>query len=208
MAWLPLNGFELAAALLSGIGVFLSVRQVVWNWPFGIVSVLMYAWIFFHARLYADAGLQLFYATISVYGWWHWVVGGRRAAAGTALPAVLPVTRLPRAWWPAVVGGTALAGWGVGHLLATQTDAAIPYLDAMLTATSLAAQWMLTRKYVENWILWIVVDAVYVPTYFARGLPVTAVLYAVFLGLAVMGWREWRGALPSARDGAPVPAAP
>lgn len=192
MNWLPLNGFELAAAVLSAIGVWLGVRQVVWSWPFGIVSVLMYGWIFFHARLYADAGLQLFYAGISVYGWWHWLTGGRGAGAPTA---TLPVTRMPRAWWPALVLVTALGAWGVGHLLATQTDAAIPYLDASLTATSIAAQWMLTRKYVENWLLWIAVDVVYVPTYLARALPVTAVLYAVFLVLAVMGWLAWRRAL-------------
>jgi len=196
MNWLPLNGFELAAAVLSAIGVWLGVRQAVWNWPFGIVSVLMYAWIFFRARLYADAGLQLFYAGISVYGWWHWLTGGRGAGNGGDAPAAtLPVTRLPRAWWPAVVGLTALAAWGIGHLLATQTNAAIPYLDAALTATSLTAQWMLTRKYVENWLLWIAVDVVYVPTYLSRALPVTAVLYAVFLVLAVLGWREWRRAL-------------
>lgn len=198
MNWLPLNGFELAAAVLSAIGVWLGVRQAVWNWPFGIVSVLMYAWIFFRARLYADAGLQLFYAGISVYGWWHWLTGGRRADGSDGAPAAaLPVTRMPAAWWPAVVGVTALAGWGIGHLLATQTNAAIPYLDAALTATSLTAQWMLTRKYVENWLLWIAVDVVYVPTYLARALPVTAVLYAVFLVLAVMGWREWRRAVRS-----------
>ena len=153
----------------------------------------MYAWIFFHARLYADAGLQIFYATISVYGWWHWATGGRDATGGAG--ATLPVTRLPRAWWPALVVVTAASAFVVGHLLATQTDAAIPYLDASLTATSLAAQWMLTRKYVENWLLWIAVDIVYIPTYAARGLPVTAVLYAVFLVLAVLGWRAWRRAL-------------
>lgn len=185
---MPLSPIELVAAVVGAVSVYLSVRERVWAWPTGIVNVLLYVWVFWKARLYADMGLQVVYAAISVYGWYHWLRGGARGGE-------LRVTRMPVRWWPAVVVLTAAGAWGVGHLLATSTDAAIPYLDAALTATSLAAQWMLSRKYVENWLVWIVVDIVYVPTFVSRGLVATAVLYAVFLGLAVAGWRAWRRSL-------------
>lgn len=188
---MPLSPLELIAALVGAVSVWLTVREHVWSWPTAIVNVLLYTWVFWHARLYADMGLQVVYAVLSAYGWWHWLHGGDRGGA-------LRVTRLPGRWWLPLLTGTALAGWGVGHLLATGTDAAIPYLDAGLTATSLLAQWMQTRKYVETWILWIAVDVVYVPTFVTRGLPATAVLYAVFLVLAVLGLREWRRSMRQA----------
>ena len=192
---MPLSPIELVAAVVGAVSVYFSVRQNVWSWPTGIVNVLLYVWVFWKARLYADMGLQVVYAGISAYGWWHWLHGGEQGGE-------LRVSRMPARWWPAVVLLTVAGAWAVGHLLASQTDAAIPYLDASLTATSLAAQWMLTRKYLENWLLWIAADIVYVPTFWSRDLPATAVLYAIFLGLAIAGWRAWRRALGTA----PAPA--
>jgi nicotinamide mononucleotide transporter len=183
-----LSPIELVAAIVGAVSVYLSVRERVWAWPTGIVNVLLYVWVFWKARLYADMGLQVVYAVISVYGWHHWLRGGSQGGE-------LRVARMPARWWAPVIVLTIAGGWGVGHLLASSTDAAIPYLDAGLTAVSLAAQWMLSRKYVENWLLWILVDIVYVPTFVSRGLVPTAVLYAVFLVLAIAGWRRWRRSL-------------
>ncbi|MDF1502357.1 nicotinamide riboside transporter PnuC [Roseisolibacter sp. H3M3-2] len=193
-----MSRLELFAAVVGALSVWLSTRQRLWAWPTAIVNVLLYAKIFFDARLYADMGLQFVYAALSVYGWWQWRYGG-------AQHTPRPVTRTPARQWPllalAAAAGALLVGWS----LARFTDAAIPYLDSALTATSLVAQWMMTRKQLENWLLWIAVDVVYVPVYAARGLPATAVLYAVFLALAVAGYAAWRRDW-QARHGAPLPA--
>ena len=186
--WLATHGtscLELVAFVFGAASVYLSVRQNVWSWPTAIVNVALYAYLFLGAGLYSDSGLQLVYLVLSFYGWYNWLFGGRGRTA-------LPVTRAtPRIWLVcAVVGVTTwlLLGWTTSQL----RGVAIPYLDAALTATSLIAQWMLTRKILENWILWIAADIVYIPTFVSRGLPLTAVLYTIFLGLAVLGWREWR----------------
>lgn len=182
---LPCDAFELAAAVVGAISVYLSVRESVWSWPTGIANVLMYVWVFLCARLYADMGLQVVYAAISVYGWWHWLHGG-------ADRSVLPVTRMPRRWLLPVALLTAASAGALGAFLHRTTDAALPYLDASLTATSLAAQWMLSRKYLENWVVWIAADVVYVGMFIYKRLWCTSALYAVFLVLAVAGWRQWR----------------
>jgi nicotinamide mononucleotide transporter len=168
--------------------VWLTVRQSQWCWPVGMVNVAFYAYVFFHAKLYADAVLQVVYFAMAVYGWWAWRHGG-------ALHGALPVGRAPRA----VLAGLGAAGSALtvsaGTLLDRFTDASFPLLDAGTTAFSLVAQVLTTRKWIESWAIWIVVDAVYVYMYVAKELYATAVLYAVFLAMAVAGWRAWRGVL-------------
>jgi nicotinamide mononucleotide transporter len=180
-----MSSLEIVAALFGAVSVYLSARQHVASWPTAIVNVLLYVVIFRDARLYADMGLQFVYAGLSAYGWYEWKFGG---AGRTALP----VARTPARLWPVLaalgVGGAAL----LGYLFSRHTDAASPVLDSALTATSLVAQWMMTRKLLENWLLWIAADVVYVPLYLSRQLYPTAVLYAVFLGLAVKGYVDWR----------------
>jgi nicotinamide mononucleotide transporter len=192
------SSLEIVAALVGALSVWLSTRQSLWSWPTAIVNVSLYAVVFHGARLYADMGLQVVYAALSVYGWWQWRFGG---AAHTPRP----VSRTPAREWPllaaAAVGGALFMGWA----FARWTDAAIPYVDSALTATSLVAQWMMTRKQLENWLVWIAVDVVYVPVFATRGLPATAALYAVFLALAVAGWVAWRRDWRAHR-GAPLPA--
>ena len=180
-----MSRLELFAAIVGAISVYLSGRQSLWAWPTAIVNVVSYAVVFSRAKLYADAGLQVVYALLSLYGWYEWRYGGARRTP-------LPVTRTPARLWPLLaaiaVAGTLLVGGG----LARWTDASIPYTDAALTAVSLVAQWMMTRKLLEHWLVWIAVDVVYVPVFISRGLHVTAALYAVFLGLAIAGWVAWR----------------
>jgi nicotinamide mononucleotide transporter len=197
-AWLVAHGtscVELVAFLFGAVSVYLSVRQNVWSWPTAIVNVGLYSWIFLHAGLYSDAGLQLVYLVLSVYGWYHWLYGG-------AGHTTLRVSRATRREWLVGLGGGVITWLLLGHFTSQLQGAAIPWLDAALTATSLVAQWMMTRKIVENWALWILADIVYVPTFLRRGLPLTAVLYAVFLVLAVLGLREWRRALREPREAA------
>jgi nicotinamide mononucleotide transporter len=169
---------EIVAAILSAAAVFLGVRQSLWTWPLGIVSVLLYVAVFARARLYADAGRT-----------------------------VLPMTRTPARLWPLLAGLAVVASVLLGWSFARFTDAALPYLDSALTAVSLVAQWMMTRKLLEHWLVWIAVDLVYVPMYVSRQLYPTAALYLVFLGLAVAGYFAWRRDWRATRDAAPVRAA-
>jgi len=176
---------ELLAAVTGAISVWLSVKQNIWSWPTAIVNVVLYAVVFWDAKLYADMGLQVIYAALSIYGWYEWLYGGEGRTE-------LQVTRTPPRI-AAVLALIAAAGSALlGALLRHATDAALPYMDSFLSSTSLVAQWMMTRKLLENWLVWIFVDVLYVGMFLFKGLYLTAGLYAVFLVLAVRGYVDWR----------------
>jgi len=176
---------ELISFVLSVITVLLNIRQTHWAWLFSIVSSATYGLVFFDARLYGDMGLQLVFIAVSVWGWYQWLYGGARHAP-------LAVSRLDRAgWWSA--GGAWLAGFVLLSLfLKHWTDTDVPHIDGFLTAGSLVGQVLLSRKKIENWHTWIAVDVLYVGLYIYKDLKLTAVLYAVFVVLAVIGLRAWR----------------
>jgi nicotinamide mononucleotide transporter len=143
--------------------------------------------VFFDARLYGDMGLQLVFIVVSVWGWYSWLRGGVRHRP-------LNVTRIGSAGWVA-----AIVGWALGFVLLAAflkgwTDTDVPYADGFLTAGSLLGQLLLSRKKVENWHVWIVVDILYVGLYLYKGLVLTAILYAIFVAMAVAGLRAWRRA--------------
>lgn len=179
---------EWAAAVTGLASVWLTVRENVWCWPTGLVSVALYVWVFYQARLYADTGLQVVYIVLSVYGWWEWLHGGpgRRE---------LPVGRASGRLMAGMIALALLGALVLGYGLDRWTDAALPYADSLITSTSLVAQWMLARKLWENWTLWITVDVMAVGVFAFKGLVITTVLYVVFLGMAIAGWREWRETL-------------
>ena len=181
LEWSPLEGI---AAAFGVVSVYLSTRQNIWSWPTAIINVALYTIVFFQGRLYGQMGLQPIYLALSVYGWYQWLHGG-------AQHGELRVTRAsPRLL--ATLAVLNLVAWIALAAILRQTDAALPWLDALLTTTSLVAQWMMTRKILENWVLWIVVDVVYVPMFISQHLYATAMLYAAFLVLAVTGVVEWR----------------
>ena len=163
----------------------LNIRQNIWCWPVGLVSVAAYLVVFYDVRLYADVGLQFIYIVLSVYGWYYWLHGGARHDAA-------PVRRVTRreAAVLAGLGVVATAAMGVG--LATCTDADLPYWDSTTTVWSLAAQWLTSKKILENWFLWVAVDALYVGIYLYKGLYMTAGLFAAYLVLAVIGYFAWK----------------
>lgn len=181
LEWSPLEGI---AAVVGVLSVFLSTRQNIWSWPTAIVNVTLYTVVFYQGRLYGQMGLQTIYLVLSVYGWYQWLHGGEHRTqlrVSRAAPRLL-----------ATVGVLNVVAWLALAALLRQTDAALPWLDALLTTTSLVAQWMMTRKILENWILWIAVDVVYVPMFWSQRLYATSLLYAAFLVLAVMGYTQWR----------------
>ncbi|MCF0065478.1 nicotinamide riboside transporter PnuC [Dyadobacter chenwenxiniae] len=188
--WLEILGF-----ITGAICVYLNTQQNVWGWFFGIINAVLYAIVFWQVRLYADTGLQGYYFLTSIYGWWMWKFGGRNHDG-------ISVTRTPARMYPVfgVIFLIITASWG--FLLGKFTDASLTYADSALTVASLIGQWMMARKYLENWILWIIADACYVVMYFYKDLHLTAILYAVFLALAVGGYFQWRRDL--LRDAATV----
>lgn len=182
------NWLENLAVAFGLVSVYLSTREKISSWPAAIINVGIFFFVFWKAKLYADAVLQIVYLLLSVYGWYEWLFGGANHAR-------LDVSRARMRDWAILVPLAIVFAIGLGTFLARHTDSPVPYLDASLTATSLVAQWMMTRKQLENWVIWIVADIVYVPTFLARHLPSTAVQYAVFLVLAVMGYVSWRKSL-------------
>jgi nicotinamide mononucleotide transporter len=176
---------EWIAAIAGAVSVYFSAREKILSWPTGILNVSLYAFIFYESGLYSDMGLQVVYLILSIYGWYKWLHGGEhhsRLAVSYATPAV----------WTAAAGIGLVFWLGLSRYTATLQGVSYPYLDSGLTTLSLIAQWMMTRKIVENWVLWIIADVVYVPMYVSKGLYVTAVLYAVFLVLAAVGLVNWR----------------
>ena len=195
-----MSSIEIVAAVFGVISVFLSVRQNIWSWPTAIVNVGLYIVVFYESKLYADTGLQVVYVVLNAYGWYHWLYGGKNRTE-------LPVSRTSARLWLLLVTLGAVGTALIGTLLSRKTDAALPYIDAMTTSTSLVAQWMMTRKLLENWAIWVAVDVVYIGMYIYKSLYVTAVLYLIFLILSAMGFMQWRRSLRERETASPHAAA-
>ena len=184
-----MSSIETVAFVLGVINIVLLVKRSIWNYPFALAMVALYARVFFAAKLYSDALLQIFFATVAAWGWWQWLRG--KSPDGSALH----VARLSRAGWVRTLVASALLWPLTGFFLFAFTDTDVPWWDAFPTALSLVGQFLLGRKYVENWLAWIVVNAVSVALFAYKGLWLTVVLYAVFIALSVVGWRQWRARL-------------
>lgn len=180
-----MSTIEWVAALAGAISVYLSARENIWSWPTAIVNVGLYILIFQRSGLYSDMGLQVVYLVLSIYGWYEWLHGGANRSK-------LEVSKASRRAWT-ISAAAGVAGWLVIWSITRHLQGvSIPSIDAGLTATSLIAQWMMTKKILENWVLWIIADIVYVPMYIYKHLYVTSGLYLVFLALAIMGYVEWK----------------
>lgn len=180
VTWLELVAFVLAIAM-----VILNIRVNPLGWPLAITSSLLYFALFWSHRLYGDASLQIFFAIVCLWGWWQWLRG--TDAAGGALRVRWLA---PRGRW-VVLAVFAVAWPATGLFLRSYTDTDVPWWDAFPTAASVIGQWLLARKYVENWAVWVVVNIVSVSLFAYKGLLLTVLLYAVFIAMSVLGWRAW-----------------
>ncbi|MEJ8634090.1 nicotinamide riboside transporter PnuC [Streptomyces sp. MS2.AVA.5] len=191
VSWTEVLGFGSGA-----LCVWLVARQHLANWPIGIANNLFFILLFVQAGLYADAGLQIVFITLAVYGWWTWTHGGGPGRDG------LPVRRTSRTEWSWLCAAGVVGTAGLTLLLARATDSTVPFWDALTTALSLMATYGQCRKRVESWWLWIAADVVYIPLYAYKELYLTSLLYVGFMTLCVLGLRNW------SRDLAAVPREP
>lgn len=182
MEWLEFAG--LVTGLLC---VWLLIRENVWNFPIGLTYALISIVVFANAKLYADVFLNGYYVLMNAYGWYYWLYGQRSVQQGQARVSFAPRTTLLATLAAAGIG-TLVMGW----LLRNHTDAAVPYWDSSITMLSFAAMWMTARKYIDNWAIWFVVDVIATGVYLYKGIEFYAVLYGVYLVMAVMGWRAWQ----------------
>jgi len=185
ISWLTENYVEVLGVIFSILYLLFSIRQNILLWPLGIISAILYMVVFFHAKFYADMALNGYYFLISIYGWILW-------KSGTGKGKDLPVVRLKKKLALILVIITAVGFVAIGLILSRFTDSPIPWWDAFTTAVSFTATWMLARKILEHWILWIIVDTVSMGLYLYRGLYPTLFLFAIYTTMAVIGYLQWK----------------
>lgn len=185
MQWLEFTG--LASGLLC---VWLLIRQNIWTFPIGLLYAVVSVIVMARANLYADTLLNFYYVVMNAYGWYYWSYRGTRSTDDTLIVTNMPF-HTGAVLTVLVVVGTLVMGW----LLDTQTDADLAYWDSLTTTMSFAAMWMTARKYIENWMVWLVVDVIATIMYVVKGLDFYAILYGIYLGMAVWGFLAWRRSL-------------
>ena len=186
--WVIQHYFELLAAVLGFIAIFLQIKQNVWYWFVSIIMVTMYIYIYIGAKLYADMSLQVYYLFISFYGWYAWLYGNTKDDQNKELR----VSSSPKKIIRNLTAITIILFFAIAWFLIQFTNSDLPYWDSFTTALSFVATWMLARKKIENWLIWVVVDAVSVAIYIYKGLYPTAVLFLCLTFLAIVGYRKWK----------------
>jgi nicotinamide mononucleotide transporter len=180
---LPLEITEVLGFVTGGWSVWLTVKENVWNWPIGIANSAFYVIVFAHARLFADSSLNGLYIVLGFLGWYWWLRGGENRS-------VLHVGRTNAITAAVLLVLGVLGTLAMTRFLESVHDSA-PFLDALTTVLSLIAEFMLARKVLENWYVWITADVIYIGLYSSRSLYLTAVLYAIFLSMCIAGWVRW-----------------
>lgn len=186
--WIIVNWFETTAATIGLISIFLQIKQNAWYWGVSIVMVTMYIWVYIEAKLYADMSLQVYYLIVGVYGWWAWLFGGKLKHGEKKLP----VSKTNLKLWSILLLVMVSSFFAMGWILSNYTDSTVPWWDAFTTALSFAATWMLARKKLENWFVWIIVDIASTVIYYFKGLYPTMILFVILTALAVVGYFQWK----------------
>lgn len=200
--WINGNGsflIELLGVLFALIYLWFSIRQKIWLWPFGILTSTFYILVFFRSQLYADMGLQVYYLVISIYGWYHWLYGAP-GKTRDALPVSVTGRRMAvilllitiAVYWILVLALKYIPVW------LEIPASSLLYWDAFTTAASIVATWMLARKLIEQWLVWVVVDLTSMGLYIYKGLYLTSGLFMVYSVLAVVGYLAWKKDLKDA----------
>jgi nicotinamide mononucleotide transporter len=187
LEWLSSNKIELLGAILGIIYIFFSIKQNILTWATGLMASLLYVYVFFTAKLYADMGLQVYYVVISLYGWYFWIKGNKPLNAKQVLVKKTSVNL----WLKLSIIAIILYAIIV-VILINFTNSDVPYMDSLTTALSIVATWMLARKYIEHWLIWIFVDAFSAGLYIYKELWATVVLFIVYTFMAARGYVVWK----------------
>lgn len=191
--WIISNWLEITGAVIGFIYIYFSIKQNIWTWPLGLATSFLYIFVFFFSKFYADMSLQFYYVVISIYGWYSWRNGDHQKITQ------LQVSRTSLRLWVKLF----LVNWLLFVLIATIlvrfTDSPLPYWDAFTTALSIVATWMLARKKIEHWLIWIVVDAVSMGLYIYKGLFATTILFLVYTVMAGVGYYSWLKSIKQAQ---------
>lgn len=183
---MPNSLLEFIAAMLGVVSVWLIVRRNIWGFPIGIIMVCLYAVVFYSARFYSDMALQIIYVVLQIHGWYEW------SRSDEGQEQKITVKRLGTRRWLNTVALQIFGSVLMGYCMWRFTNASLPWLDAVTTTMSLLAQWWMNKKYLECWLLWIIVNIIYLFQYSIKGLYFTTALYSIFLVLAIIGLRTWR----------------
>jgi nicotinamide mononucleotide transporter len=185
--------FIFGTGLLEWFGVFtgilcvwLAAKNNIWNWPIAIISVLIYIVIFFESKLYADMGLQFYFFVMNIYGWYYWHKQKENPEKEQ------PIGTITKKEIILSLFGIVIFTLAIGFLLHKNTDASFPFIDSFCTAGSLIAQIFLARRIIQNWLIWIFVDIIYVGVYFSKDLYATGLMYALYIAIATMGYLDWK----------------
>ena len=182
--FIAMSPLEIIAVIISVIGVTLTVKRNMWCWWFNFAAFVLYAYLFYEFKLYGETILQFFFIVVNFYGFYHWFKGKQQDHE----IRIEPIDQKTVIFQMLLA---ALGGLIFGLTLKHFTDAAVPMLDSQLAAFSLLATYWTSRKHIATWVLWIVVDIVYVGMFIYKDLFLTAGLYAAFVGLAAFGWWQW-----------------
>tara|TARA_B100000029_G_scaffold493472_1_gene556038 strand:- start:264 stop:818 length:555 start_codon:yes stop_codon:yes gene_type:complete len=174
--------------LFSGIlCVWLLIKENIWTFPIGLIYAIVSVIVFHQGKLYADVLLNGYYVAMNAYGWYFWLYGGSRTSKDT-----LAISSTPRRIGGSLLVLTILGTLLMGFLFDNNTDASLPYWDSLTTCMSFAAMWMTARKYIENWAVWLIVDLLSVGIYLIKGIELYAILYGLYLIMAIVGWSRWK----------------
>jgi nicotinamide mononucleotide transporter len=185
---------ESAGFVTGALSVWLAVRQNPWNWPFGVANAVCLFLVFLRARLYGDMALQVLFLAMCLLGWYRWLFGGEGHSR-------LRVTRITTSG-ALIYTATGVVATAIFTPYLRSVNDASPLLDALTTVLSVEAQYLMTRKVIEHWLVWMAADVIYIWLYAERGLYQTSVLYIVFLAMCVAGWRDWRRDMSAQRAAA------
>ncbi|HAF29339.1 MAG TPA: nicotinamide riboside transporter PnuC [Bacteroidales bacterium] len=187
LLWISNNYIELLGLVFGLLYILLSIKQNIWCWPAGFITSVLYVYVFFTSKFYADMGLQVYYVFVSIYGWYNWMFGAKTKQQDDLK---ISKTSYKLAIYLSVT--TIILFVFIAYILINYTDSEIPYWDAFTTAASFVATWMLAKKILEHWIIWIIVDAVSLGLYIYKELYPTVILFAVYTILAILGYIEWK----------------
>ena len=186
--WASENSIEIGGTVFGLIYVWFSIKQNLLTWPAGIISSLLYCWVFFNARFYAQTGLQVYYVLISVYGWWSW----HHSSNIGSTRKYLTISFTDWSLWVKLILLNFAVAFLIYYITSSYTNDSIPLTDSFIASLSVIATWMLARKKIEQWLIWIFVDLISAGLYLYRGLYPTVLLFIVYAIMAGIGYFEWR----------------